>query len=62
MNTTIKDQANAKFSEIAKLLGLETSYFSGMWRVRIGGQHVGQMSAEAWIDHLQHCMAKAQRS
>jgi hypothetical protein len=57
-----KMEANTRFSEVAKLLGLETSYFSGTWRVRINGQHVGQMSAEAWLDHLRNCMEKASRS
>lgn len=60
--TKSKMDANTKFVEVAKLLGLETSYFSGMHRVRINGEHVGQMSADAWLDHLRRCMAKTNRS
>jgi hypothetical protein len=57
-----KCQANSKFIEVAKLLGLESTYFSGMYRVRLDGQYLGNMSAEAWLDHLRNCMAKVQRS
>jgi hypothetical protein len=57
-----RNEANAKFIEVAKLLGLETDYFSGVHRVRIGGQYIGQMSAEAWLDHLRDCMVKSKRS
>ncbi len=53
---------NQKFIEAAKLLGLQTEYFSGMFRVRLNGEFIGQMSAEAWLDHLRDCMVKAQRS
>lgn len=59
--TTDRHASNTKFQEIAKLLGLETSYFSGMYRVRINGQFAGQMTAEAWLDHLRICMVASKR-
>ncbi len=57
-----RNAPNAKFIEIAKLLGLEATYLSGMYRVKHNGQFIGQMSAEAWLDHIRHCMSKANRS
>lgn len=57
-----KNEANAKFIEVAKLLGMEASYFSGLYTVRLNGQYIGQMSAEAWLDHLRNCMAVAKRA
>lgn len=56
-----KHSDNDKFVECAKLLGLETEYFSGMFKVRINGKFAGQMSAEAWLDHLRNCMEKSNR-
>lgn len=55
-------EANKKFVEVAKLLGMETDYFSGMHRVRLNGQWIGQMSAEAWMDHIKNCVAKSCRT
>lgn len=56
-----KNDDNSKFIKCAKLLGLETEYFSGMFKVRINGEFIGQMSSEAWLDHLRNCMIKAKR-
>lgn len=57
-----KIEINKKFLEVAKLLGFTTVYFSGMFRVRFNGEYIGEMSAEAWLDHLKNCMLKSQRS
>lgn len=58
-----KTNNNARFIEIVKLLGLEATYFAGMYTVRTEkGEYIGQMTAEAWLDHLRNCMIKANRS
>lgn len=54
-------EANRKFLEVAKLLGFTTDYFSGIHRVRLNGEYIGQMSAEAWLNHISLCMVKSQR-
>ncbi|MGJ5032414.1 hypothetical protein ACQR1I_36635 [Bradyrhizobium sp. HKCCYLS2038] len=55
-------EANSKVVEIAKALGMEANYRSGMYTLRLNGQYVGQMSAEAWLDHLRHCLIAVKRS
>lgn len=52
---------NAKFIEVVKLLGLEATYFTGMYTVRLNGKIIGHMTAEAWIDHLRNCMINSGR-
>lgn len=53
---------NAKLVEITRLLGIEANYRSGMYWLRYNGEFLGQMSAEAWLDHLRHCAGKVVRS
>ena len=51
--------ANAKFLEVAKLLGFETEVRpSGMIRVTLNACLIGTMTAEAWLEHLRHAMIK----
>lgn len=53
---------NTKVVEITRLLGIEATYFCGMYTLRLNGECLGRMSAEAWLDHFRHCAAKAGRS
>jgi hypothetical protein len=55
-------EANAKIVEIARLMGFEANYRSGLYTLRHNGEYLGQMSAEAWLDHFRHCARKAGRS
>lgn len=55
-------QANARFVAAANILGLETCYFSGTYRVKLNGQYLGQKTAEEWIDHLRNLVAKSGRA
>lgn len=57
-----QSRANARFVAAANILGLETSYFSGTYRVKLNGQYLGQKTAEEWIDHLRNLVAKSGRA
>lgn len=52
---------NTKLIEITRLLGMEANYRSGMYTLRHNGQYIGQMSADAWLDHFRNCAAKSGR-
>lgn len=53
---------NVKLIEACKLLGLEATYFSGMYTLRHKGEYIGQMTAEAWLDHMRDALISTKRS
>lgn len=52
---------NAKFIEAAKLLGLEATYFSGSYTVKLDGKFLGQDTASGWLNTFRDAMTQAKR-
>lgn len=53
---------NGKLITACKLLGLEATYFAGMYTLRHKGEYIGQMTAEAWLDHMRDALISVKRS
>lgn len=53
---------NAKFVEAAKLLGLEATYFSGSYTVKLNGKYLGQDTAAGWLNAFRDAMTHSRRA
>lgn len=52
---------NAKFIEAAKLLGMEASYFCGLYTLRLDGKLLGQDTAAGWLKCFRDSAGQAKR-
>ena len=52
---------NAKFIEAAKLLGLETNYFAGIYTCRLNGEYLGHDTAEGWLNTFGDALNQVKR-
>lgn len=53
---------NAKFAEAAKILGMETNYFSGLYAVKLNGRYLGQDTAAGWLEVFKDALEQAKLS